>query len=171
MSGRQQHIPKRARFCGAGRRIESPNANSSHEALSPVEIGFMRTSLPSLARAIRVAVFVALALGCTHVATAVCYLGIGKSVSVCNCTDTAQTGANVPHSTEVEVSTVGSDPENVGSHSTGLSGTAFSNQTIPAHSCLFINYIFCCEPVGSTWVCLLQSFSMGSRATETNDCP
>lgn len=152
-------------------RSESPNANFSHEASYPTEIGFMRTTVRFATRAIRAAFFAFLALLCAHSAIAVCTLGIGKSVSACNCTDQNQTGANVPHATDVEVSTTGSKPESVGNHSTGLSGTAFSNQTIPPHTCLYVNYMFCCEQVGPTWVCILQSFSMGSRPTEGADCP
>jgi hypothetical protein len=98
-------------------------------------------------------------------------IGHGRGPSVCNCTGTPQTGVDVPHASAVAVTIISEDPEEyAGQHSTGLSGTAYSNQTLPNNTCFYVHYIFECEQVGPTWECNLLSYHMDSRDAEIADC-
>lgn len=113
---------------------------------------------------------VALALLVGSVAAQV---GTGASTSVvCNCgTEGDLTGANVQHSKTAKVFVnTESGRTDVGSHETGESGNAFTNQTVSPGKCKYVRYTFNCEQTPIQWICTVNSYTLDERDVTANDC-
>jgi hypothetical protein len=126
--------------------------------------------MATLRRASFTSLGVALALLAGTVAAQV---GTGASTSVvCNCnTEGDLTGATVQHSktAKVYVNTE-SGRQDVGSHETGESGTAFTNQTVSPGKCKYVRYSFSCEQTSIQWICIVNSYTLAERDLTAEDC-
>lgn len=94
----------------------------------------------------------------------------GRGISTCNCTDSEQTGLTVNHTGTVAVTHTNASFGNIGNHSTGLTGAAQSGAHLAPKKCLYVHYMFACDQVASTWVCVLQSWHVDEREADSKDC-
>lgn len=100
-------------------------------------------------------------------------VGTGAGTAVCNCAEEGNlTGANIPHSKTVKVFVnTESGRQDIGGHTTGETGTAFSGQTIAPGKCKYVRYSFVCESTPLQWICYVQSFTLAERDATAEDCP